>query len=32
MMLIAQAQVEGMTIVTSDRLFELYKVEVIWND
>jgi PIN domain nuclease of toxin-antitoxin system len=31
-MLIAQAQVEGMTIVTSDRLFELYKVEVIWND
>ncbi len=31
-MLIAQAQVEGMTIVTSDRLFELYKVEVLWND
>jgi PIN domain nuclease of toxin-antitoxin system len=31
-MLIAQAQVEGMTIVTSDRMFELYKVEVIWND
>jgi PIN domain nuclease of toxin-antitoxin system len=31
-MLIAQAQVEGMTIVTSDRLFELYEVEVLWND
>ncbi len=39
-MLIAQAQVEGMTIVTSEacappsggRMFELYKVEVLWND
>jgi PIN domain nuclease of toxin-antitoxin system len=31
-MLIAQAQVEGMTIVTADRLFELYAVEVLWND
>jgi hypothetical protein len=39
-MLIAQAQVEGMTIVTSEacappsgsRLFEFYKVEVLWNN
>jgi PIN domain nuclease of toxin-antitoxin system len=31
-MLIAQAQVEGMTIVTSDRMFELYEVKVLWND
>ena len=39
-MLIAQAQVEGITIVTSeacapplgDRMFELYEVEFLWND
>jgi len=29
---IAQAQVEGMTIVTSDRLFDRYEVEILWND
>ena len=31
-MLIAQAQVEGMTIVTSDRMFARYEVEILWND
>ena len=31
-MLIAQAQVEGMTIVTSDRMFDRYEVEILWND
>ena len=31
-MLIAQAQVEGMTIVTSDRMFNRYEVEILWND
>ena len=31
-MLIAQAQVEGMTIVTADRMFDLYEVEILWND
>lgn len=31
-MLIAQAQVEGMTIVTSDKMFDRYEVEVLWND
>ena len=31
-MLIAQAQGEGMTIITADRLFDLYEVEILWND
>ena len=31
-MLIAQAQVEGMTIVTSDRMFARYEVEILWDD
>ena len=31
-MLIAQAQVEGMMIVTSDRMFDRYEVEILWND
>ena len=31
-MLIAQAQVEGMTIVTSDRMFARYEVEILWNN
>ena len=31
-MLIAQAQVEGMKIVTSDRMFDRYEVEILWND
>jgi PIN domain nuclease of toxin-antitoxin system len=29
-MLIGQALVEGMTILTSDRVFEKYSVDVIW--
>lgn len=29
--LIAQAQVEGMTIVSADRLFDLYDVEILFN-
>jgi PIN domain nuclease of toxin-antitoxin system len=31
-MLIAQAQIEGMTIVTADRMFDSYDVQVLWND
>lgn len=31
-MLIAQAQVEGMVIVSADRMFALYDVEILWND
>jgi PIN domain nuclease of toxin-antitoxin system len=31
-LLIAQSQVEGTPIVTSDRRFELYEVEVVWAD
>ena len=31
-MLIAQAQMEGMTIVTSDRMFARYEVEILWNN
>jgi PIN domain nuclease of toxin-antitoxin system len=31
-MLIAQAQVEGMTIVSADRMFARYDVEILWND
>lgn len=30
-MLIAQAQVEGFTVVTHDRLFEAYDVPVVWT-
>lgn len=30
-MLIAQAQVEGLTIVTHDRWFEPYRVPVLWT-
>jgi PIN domain nuclease of toxin-antitoxin system len=30
-LLIAQAQIEGLTIVTSDRHFEQYDVPVIWS-
>lgn len=29
-LLIAQAQVEGMAILTSDRVFRLYPVEIVW--
>lgn len=29
-LLIAQAQVEGMTILTADRAFRLYPVEIVW--
>ncbi len=29
--LIAQAQVEGMTMVSADRLFDLYDVEILFN-
>ena len=29
-MLIAQAQIEGLRIVTSDRVFEQYPVELVW--
>jgi PIN domain nuclease of toxin-antitoxin system len=28
--LIAQAQIEGITILTSDRAFAPYKVKVVW--
>ena len=31
-MLIAQAQIEGMTIVTADRMFDSYDVQVLWNN
>lgn len=30
-LLIAQAQVEGLTVVTHDRKFEPYRVPVIWT-
>lgn len=30
--LIAQAQVEGLTVVTADRKFEPYDVRLIWTD
>ena len=29
-MLIAQAQVEGLRLVTSDRVFDAYDVAVLW--
>ena len=29
-MLIAQARLEGMTLLTADRVFEKYPVEIIW--
>jgi PIN domain nuclease of toxin-antitoxin system len=29
-MIIAQAMVEGMTVLTSDRVFEKYPIDVIW--
>jgi PIN domain nuclease of toxin-antitoxin system len=29
-MLIAQARVEGLAILTSDRLFSKYEVETVW--
>lgn len=31
-MIIAQAQVEGMAIVTSDRAFEHYDAQILWNN
>lgn len=31
-MLIAQAQVEGMVIVSADRMFARYDVEILWNN
>jgi PIN domain nuclease of toxin-antitoxin system len=31
-MLIAQAQVEGMAIVSADRAFDLYDVEILSHD
>jgi PIN domain nuclease of toxin-antitoxin system len=31
-MIIAQAQVEGMAIVTSDRAFKSYDAQILWND
>lgn len=30
-LLIAQATVEGLTVVTSDRQFEAYRIPVLWN-
>lgn len=30
-MLIAQAQVEGLTVVTSDRYFEPYGIKIVWT-
>jgi PIN domain nuclease of toxin-antitoxin system len=29
-LLIAQAQIEGMTLVSADGMFELYEVDVLW--
>jgi len=29
-MIIAQAMVEGMTVLTSDREFEKYSIDVVW--
>ena len=28
--IIAQAMVEGMTVLTSDRIFEKYPIDVVW--
>jgi PIN domain nuclease of toxin-antitoxin system len=30
-MLIAQAQVEGVTLVTHDRLFQPYDIPILWT-
>jgi PIN domain nuclease of toxin-antitoxin system len=30
-MLVAQAQAEGLTLVTQDRVLESYDVEILWN-
>ena len=30
-MLIAQAQLDGLTILTSDKVFEQYEVKIIWS-
>jgi PIN domain nuclease of toxin-antitoxin system len=29
-LLIAQAQIEGMTLVSADRIFDLYEVDLLW--
>jgi PIN domain nuclease of toxin-antitoxin system len=29
-LLIAQAQIEGMTLVSADRIFDLYEVDLVW--